>query len=189
MSRRVVVTGIGLISPVGQTGEESWRNVVHGVSGIGPITRFDASRYPSRIAGEVRDFCADRWMSPRDAALSDPFLHYAVAAATSTTLGDKVEVEALRQVFGPALARIPVSSTKSTTGHMLGAAGSAEAIFCLLVMRDEIVPPTINQECPDPACAIDTVPNVPRAAKPEHVLSNSFGFGGHNVSLVFRRAH
>ena len=111
---------------------------------------------------------------------------YVNAHATSTSLGDKVEVTALRQVFGSRLEHIPVSSTKSTTGHMLGAAGAAEAIFSILAMRDRLLPPTINQDEADPECAIDTVPNVARSASPEFVLSNSFGFGGHNTALVFR---
>lgn len=406
--RRVVVTGVGAVTPLGNTVEETWRAILEGRSGVGPITRFDASRFGPKIAAEVKGFCPDDWMSPRDAALSDPFLHFAVAGATmalrdsglledpgrgertgtciatasggvnvmmaqqanllekgprfvspmtvpfticdmasgyvsimhklegpnhclvsacasgasaigeafhmirrgsvdamvagaadatiplhtaafasaralsvsnedpakasrpfdlkrdgfvmsegsailvleereaarargakiygevvgygscsdahhitapeptgkgavramreaielagidpksvgyvnahatSTPLGDKIEVAALRQTFGAHLDDLPVSSTKSMTGHMIGAAGSMEAIFCLLAMRDGMLPPTINQEFPDPDCDIDTVPNVARAGQAEYALSNSFGFGGHNVSLLFR---
>jgi 3-oxoacyl-[acyl-carrier-protein] synthase II len=112
---------------------------------------------------------------------------YINAHATSTPLGDKVEVIAIREVFGKHVERLPISSTKSMTGHMIGAAGSVEAVFCLLAMRDGILPPTINQEHPDPECDIDTVPNVARPGQIEYALTNSFGFGGHNVSLLFRR--
>ena len=407
--RRVVVTGVGAVTPLGNTAEDTWKNVVAGRSGIQRITKFDATPLGSRIAGEVRDFCAEHWMSPREAALSDPFLHFAVAGstmalkdsgllpdasrgartgtciatafggvgvlltqqanllsrgprfvspmtvpfticdmasgyvsimhklsgpnhclvsacasgasaigeayhmiqrgsvdamvagaadattalhcaafasaralstsndepqkasrpfdmkrdgfvmsegsamlvleemeqaiargapiygelvgygscsdayhitapdpsgtgavramreaiamagiepadvdyinahATSTPLGDKVEIIAIREVFGRHVDGLPISSTKSMTGHMIGAAGSVEAIFCLLAMRDSVLPPTINQDNPDPECLIDTVPNVARPAPIEYALSNSFGFGGHNVSLLFRK--
>jgi 3-oxoacyl-[acyl-carrier-protein] synthase II len=112
---------------------------------------------------------------------------YINAHATSTPMGDEFEVMAMRDVFRDRLDATPVSSTKSMTGHMLGAAGAIEAIFCLLAMRDGMLPPTINQERLDPKCAIDVIPNVARPAQPEFSLSNSFGFGGHNVSLLFRR--
>ena len=407
--RRVVVTGIGAVTPLGNTAEDTWKGVVAGRSGIQKITKFDASQFSSRIAGEVRDFSPEQWMSPREAALCDSFLHFAVAGstmalqdsrlledasrgsrtgtciatafggvnvllaqqanllsrgsravspmtvpfticdmgsgyvsimhklsgpnhclvsacasgasaigesyhmiqrgsvdamvagasdantalhcaafasaralstandepekasrpfdqkrdgfvmsegsamlvleemeqavargapiygelvgygscsdayhitapepsgkgavramreaigmagidaadvdyinahATSTPLGDRVEITAIREVFGPHVDRLPISSTKSMTGHMIGAAGSVEAIFCLLALRDGVLPPTTNQENPDPECLIDTVPNVARPAAIEYALSNSFGFGGHNVSLLFRK--
>lgn len=407
---RVVITGLGAVTPLGNTIEETWANVLAGKSGIGPITKFDATNYASRVAGEVRGFNADEWMNPREAALADPFLHFTVAAstmalrdsqlledpsrgdttgvcigtavggagvlvgqnhslmmkgprvvspltvpfsicdmgsgyvsiqhklygpnhcivsacasgasaigesmhmiqrgsvramvagaadssvlpihisafsaaraltthndepekasrpfdtkrngfvmsegaavvvleslssamergahiyaelvgygscsdahhitapdssgrgalramreaidmagirpdevgyvnahATSTPLGDKVEVIALKQMFGDYLPQLPVSSTKSMTGHMVGAAGSVEAIFGILALRDNHLPPTINQEFPDPECDIDTIPNVARKKEIEYALSNSFGFGGHNVSLLFRK--
>ncbi len=111
---------------------------------------------------------------------------YVNAHATSTPLGDRIEVSALRTVFGTHIDDLPVSGTKSMTGHMIGAAGSIEAIFCMLAMRDGILPPTINQEFHDPDCDIDTIPNIARVSQPEYALSNSFGFGGHNVSLLFR---
>jgi 3-oxoacyl-[acyl-carrier-protein] synthase II len=112
---------------------------------------------------------------------------YINAHATSTGIGDKIEVSALRQVFGDALDDIPVSGTKSMTGHMLGTAGAIEAIFCILAIRDGMLPPTINQERMDPDCAIDTVPNFSREREIDYALSNSFGFGGHNVALLFRK--
>ena len=121
------------------------------------------------------------------AAIDTADVGYVNAHATSTPLGDRVEIAAIREVFGSHVDRLPVSSTKSMTGHMIGAAGSVEAIFCLLALRDGVLPPTINQENPDPECLIDTVPNVARPAAIEYALSNSFGFGGHNVSLLFRK--
>jgi 3-oxoacyl-(acyl-carrier-protein) synthase len=90
-------------------------------------------------------------------------------------------------VFGEHAYKLAVSSTKSMTGHTLGAAGALEAIICVLAMRDEVLPPTINQEVPDPDCDLDYVPNVARMARVEHSLSNSMGFGGHNVALILSR--
>jgi 3-oxoacyl-[acyl-carrier-protein] synthase II len=112
---------------------------------------------------------------------------YVNAHATGTPMGDEFEVAALAQVFGNRLEQVPVSSTKSMTGHMLGAAGAVEAVFCLLAMRDSMLPPTINLNRLDPKCQIDAVPNIARKTAVEFSLSNSFGFGGHNVSLLFRR--
>ena len=89
--------------------------------------------------------------------------------------------------MGEAADSVPVSSTKSMTGHILGGAGAVEAIACILALRDQVLPPTINQETPDPDCDLDYVPNVKREATLEHAMSNSFGFGGHNVSLVFSK--
>ena len=91
-----------------------------------------------------------------------------------------------RRAFGDAAKTLAVSSTKSCTGHLLGAAGAVEAIFCILAVRDQVLPPTINLETPDPECDLDYVPNVARDAKLATVISNSFGFGGTNGSLVFR---
>jgi 3-oxoacyl-[acyl-carrier-protein] synthase II len=97
-----------------------------------------------------------------------------------------VETRALKTVFGEAARRIPVSSTKSMTGHLLGAAGGVEAVFSILALRDGILPPTINYENPDPECDLDYVPNQARRARIGAALSNSFGFGGTNACLVFR---
>jgi 3-oxoacyl-[acyl-carrier-protein] synthase II len=123
----------------------------------------------------------------RDAALNPDQIQYVNAHATSTELGDRAETTAMRRAFGAAADKLAVSSTKSMTGHLLGAAGAVEAIFSVLALRDQVVPPTINLAQPGEGCDLDYVPNVARAMRLEHTLSNSFGFGGTNGSLIFRR--
>jgi len=122
-----------------------------------------------------------------DARLNPDQLQYLNAHATSTELGDRAETAAIRRVFGAAADELAVSSTKSMTGHMLGAAGVAEAIFCVLALRDQVAPPTINLHQPGEGCDLDYVPNEARSMSIEYALSNSFGFGGTNGSLIFRR--
>ncbi len=122
----------------------------------------------------------------RDARLNPEDVGYINAHATSTELGDVAETVAIKRAFGDAAKRVPVSSTKSMTGHLLGAAGVIESIFSILAIRDGILPPTINLENPDPRCDLDYVPGAARKAPLRVALSNSFGFGGTNGSLVFR---
>ena len=123
----------------------------------------------------------------RDAGLNADQISYVNAHGTSTPLGDVAETRAIKGVFGNHAARLAVSSTKSTTGHLLGAAGAVEAVFSILAIRDQVAPPTINLHTADPECNLDYVPNTARAMPIESVLSNSFGFGGTNGSLIFRR--
>ena len=122
-----------------------------------------------------------------DAQLNPDQVQYVNAHATSTELGDRAETTAIRRAFGVAADKLAVSSTKSMTGHLLGAAGAVEAIFCVLALRDQVAPPTINLDQPGEGCDLDYVPKHARQMPLEYVLSNSFGFGGTNGSLIFRR--
>ncbi|MEA3348996.1 MAG: beta-ketoacyl-ACP synthase II [Chloroflexota bacterium] len=106
---------------------------------------------------------------------------------TGTTLNDKSETLAIKKVFGERAYQIPASSTKSMTGHMLGAAGALEALFCVKAILDETLPPTINYETPDPQCDLDYIPNQARSLRVDHTMSNSFGFGGHNATIILSR--
>jgi 3-oxoacyl-[acyl-carrier-protein] synthase II len=122
-----------------------------------------------------------------DAGLSPADVQYVNAHGTSTPLNDPNEAKAIRAVLGEHTDRVSVSSTKSATGHMLGAAGAVEFIVCTLAVRDGVVPPTINHSTPDPECDIDVTPNVMRHRTIDAALSNSSGFGGHNATLAVRR--
>jgi len=124
--------------------------------------------------------------SMNDAGIDPSEIDYLNAHGTSTPAGDIGETVGIKRTFGDAAKKLAVSSTKSTTGHLLGAAGAAEAIFSILAIRDQVMPPTINLETPDPECDLDYVPNTARDAKVRTVISNSFGFGGTNGSLIFR---
>src|SRR6202166_4409830 len=124
----------------------------------------------------------------RRAGVSPAEIDYINAHGTSTPLGDEIELKAVERLVGNAAGRIAMSSTKSSIGHLLGAAGAVEAIFCLLAMRDQVVPPTINLDNPSVATAINLVPHTAQKRQINIALSNSFGFGGTNASLVFRRA-
>ena len=123
----------------------------------------------------------------KDARLSPDDIGYVNAHGTSTPMGDAVETVALKRVFGERAKRVPISSTKSMTGHLLGGAGGLEAGISVLALRDQVLPPTINQEKPDPACDLDYIPNKARKAEVQYAISNSFGFGGTNASLLFKR--
>ena len=122
-----------------------------------------------------------------NARLNKDEIGYINAHGTSSPAGDKAETDAVKGLFGERAYQIPMSSTKSMVGHMLGAAGGVEAIYTVLAIRDGVLPPTINYETPDPECDLDYVPNVAREKKLEVALSNSFGFGGTNGTLIFKR--
>ncbi|HEV3329547.1 MAG TPA: beta-ketoacyl-ACP synthase II [Bryobacteraceae bacterium] len=123
----------------------------------------------------------------RDAAIGPEQVQYVNAHGTSTEVGDRIETEALKRAFGEHAYKLAVSSTKSMTGHLLGGAGGLEAGITVLALRDQIAPPTMNLENPDPVCDLDYVPNRARAMKIDYALSNSFGFGGTNGCLIFKR--
>ena len=120
----------------------------------------------------------------RDAALDPSEIDYINAHGTSTPLGDQAETVALKKVFGDNIRNVSISSTKSQLGHLLGASGGVELILCMLALRDQVCPPTINYDTPDPKCDLDYTPNEPRSRTINAIMSNSFGFGGHNASLV-----
>jgi len=126
-------------------------------------------------------------MALADAGVGLDEVDYINAHGTSTSVNDRVETLAIKQVFGQQAYKIPVSSTKSMMGHLIAAAGATEAIFCLLAIRDNVVPPTINYETPDPDCDLDYVPNVAREVKCDAALTDSFGFGGQNIALLLKR--
>jgi 3-oxoacyl-[acyl-carrier-protein] synthase II len=126
-------------------------------------------------------------MAIKDAGLKPDDVDYINAHGTSTPLNDLTETLAIKKVFGDRAKKVAVSATKSMTGHLLGAAGSTEAIFTILSIRDGIMPPTLNYEEPDPQCDLDYVPNVARRKPLKVAMSNAFGFGGTNAALVFKK--
>jgi 3-oxoacyl-[acyl-carrier-protein] synthase II len=153
---------------------------------LGYGTTADAYRITD-IHPEGRGGIACMKMAIADAGLSPADIQYVNAHGTSTSVNDRVESLACKVVFGDRAMQTPVSSTKSMMGHLIAAAGVTEAIVCLLAIRDNVLPPTINYENPDPDCDLDYVPNAARPAKCDVALSNSFGFGGQNISLVMGR--
>lgn len=126
-------------------------------------------------------------MALADAGLQPTAVDYISAHGTGTVLNDATETAAIKRTLGQHAYTVAVSSTKSMTGHIMGATGAIETIFCALAMRDQVLPPTINYEIPDPECDLDYVPNKPRAAKIDLCLNNAFGFGGHNAVIAIRR--
>jgi 3-oxoacyl-[acyl-carrier-protein] synthase II len=126
-------------------------------------------------------------MALRKAGLGPSDIDYINAHGTSTPMGDELELGAVRRLFGSAIETVSMSSTKSAIGHLLGGAGAVEAIFCLLALRDQVAPPTLNLDNPSDACiGVDLVPHVAKPRQIRAVLNNSFGFGGTNATLVMR---
>ncbi len=124
-------------------------------------------------------------MALQDAGVTPSDVDYVNAHGTSTPLNDSSETRALKRLMGAHAYRVPISSTKSMTGHLLGAAGAAEAVACVKALQSGLLPPTINYETPAPACDLDYVPNIARRVPIRAAMSNSFGFGGHNACLIF----
>lgn len=158
--------------------------IIGEVMGYG--TTADAYRITD-IHPEGRGAISCMTMAINDAGISPADIQYVNAHGTSTAVNDRVESFACKTIFGERAMQTPVSSTKSMMGHLIAAAGVTEAIVCLLAIRDGVLPPTINYENPDPDCDLDYIPNVAREAKCDIALSNSFGFGGQNISLVLGR--
>jgi 3-oxoacyl-(acyl-carrier-protein) synthase len=123
----------------------------------------------------------------KDAHLKPHDVDYINAHGTSTFYNDKIETLAIKKVFGSHVKKLAISSTKSVMGHLLGAAGGVELIVSALTIKEGIIPPTINYETPDPECDLDYVPNKPRSAKVNVVMSNALGFGGHNAALIVKK--
>jgi 3-oxoacyl-[acyl-carrier-protein] synthase II len=159
-------------------------NILAEITGYGTT---DDAHHISAPAENGAGAAISMQLALEDAGLTVDDIGYINAHGTSTPLNDKSETAAIKTVFGEQAYQIPISSTKSMTGHLLGASGAVEASFCVMAIRDEILPPTINYHTPDPECDLDYVPNRARKASPRHVMSNSFGFGGHNATLVFSR--
>jgi 3-oxoacyl-[acyl-carrier-protein] synthase II len=159
-------------------------NILAEVSGYG--TTDDAYHISAPAeGGEGAALCMQ--LALENAGLGVEDIGYINAHGTSTKLNDKGETAAIKTVFGERAYQIPVSSTKSMTGHLLGASGALEALICTKALNEGIIPPTINYETPDPECDLDYVPNKPRKAQIKHALSNSFGFGGHNATVIISR--
>jgi 3-oxoacyl-[acyl-carrier-protein] synthase II len=135
--------------------------------------------------GGGASFAIKRSLESAQVGIED--IDYINAHGTSTPVGDLMETKAIKSVFGEAAYKIPISSTKSMIGHMMGATGAIEAIVCVLTIQDGIIHPTINYETPDPECDLDYVPNIAREAQVDIALSNSFGLGGQNACLVIGR--
>ena len=164
--------------------QERGANILAEVTGYGTT---DDAHHISAPAENGAGAAMSMKLALEDAGLTMNDIEYINAHGTSTQLNDKSETAAIKTVFGEQAYQIAVSSTKSMTGHLLGASGAVEATFCIMAIRDRILPPTINYRTADPECDLDYVPNQARRASPKHVMSNSFGFGGHNATLVISR--
>jgi 3-oxoacyl-[acyl-carrier-protein] synthase II len=138
---------------------------------------------------EGRSVARCMMLAMQRAGITAPDLGYINSHGTATQAGDPAETAAIKRALGPRAYHVPVSSTKSMTGHLIGGAGAVEAAICIEVLGTATIPPTINLHTPDPACDLDYVPNQARHTEVEFAMSNSMGFGGHNASLVFKAFH
>lgn len=170
--------------------EDLERATRRGAQIYGEIVGYGATADAYRITDihpQGRGAIACMRMALQDAGLDSADVHYVNAHGTSTAVNDRVETVACKEVFGDRAMQVPISSTKSMMGHLIAAAGVTELIVCMMALRDQVLPPTINYENPDPECDLDYVPNVAREAKCDVALNNSFGFGGQNITLIVRR--
>jgi 3-oxoacyl-[acyl-carrier-protein] synthase II len=169
---------------------EDWdRAVTRGATIRGEILGFGATADAYHVTAPAPDgngACRSMRLALEQAGLEPSAVGYINAHGTSTPLGDTAETGSIKAVFGRQAP--PVSSTKSMTGHLLGGAAAVEAVACIRALETGLLPPTINYTDPDPECDLDYIPNVARATYPAVALSNSFGFGGHNASIIFGRA-
>ncbi len=164
--------------------QERGANILAEVTGYGVTNDAFHISAPSEN-GEGSALCMQ--IALDDAGFDPEMIGYINAHGTSTELNDKNETAAIKTIFGEAAYKIPVSSTKSMTGHLMGGAGSVEAVFCVQALQTDMLPPTMNYENPDPNCDLDYIPNQARSAHVDHIMSNSFGFGGHNATLIVSR--
>jgi 3-oxoacyl-[acyl-carrier-protein] synthase II len=170
--------------------EELDRAKARGAKIYGEVVGYGSTADAFRITDthpEGRGAASCMKMALADAGLNLDQVQYINAHGTSTAVNDKVETLAIKKVFGDLAAKVPVSSTKSMTGHLIAAAGASELIICLMAIRDNVLPPTINYDTPDPECDLDYIPNTAREARCDVALSNSFGFGGQNITLAVSR--
>ena len=160
------------------------------IAGIGAVYNIHHSMAPiSERNGIIEAMARSMELALEHAGLSPSDVSYINAHGTSTRSNDREETKAIKMVFGDHAYRLAISSTKSMIGHTIGAAGAIELITCALAIENGMIPPTINYETPDPECDLDYVPNIPRKREVNVALSNSFGFGGNNASLVLRKYH
>jgi 3-oxoacyl-[acyl-carrier-protein] synthase II len=170
--------------------EELERAKQRGAHIYGEVIGYGATADAYRITDihpQGRGASACMLMALQDAGLNPQDIDYVNAHGTSTAVNDRVETVACRTVFGEHAQHVPISSTKSMMGHLIAAAGVTELIVCLMAIRDNVLPPTINYENPDPDCDLDYVPNQAREVPCNVALNNSFGFGGQNITLIVRR--
>lgn len=206
--RRIVITGMGAVSPIGNTVAENFTALKQGKCGIAPITHFDTTDRKVKVAGEAKNLNMEDFLPKKEIRRMDRFVAFALIAAeeamqdagikpeeieyinahgTSTLLNDSCETMAIKQAFGAHAYKLMMSSTKSMTGHLLGASGAIEAVFTTLAVKEGYIPPTINYRVPDDVCDLDIVANEGRNIDISYAMSNSLGFGGHNASLIIRK--